>query len=173
MQRMPPSYDGTARLRPARRCAGRGLARGEAAVQTRPVPKLPRPRPETRHHRRPGNPGLRHRPRQCRLPRPRGWLLSSNDFLAGKRPARMRPSPPWDSRAETSRCRHAARYSSWVQFSTRAPQQAVRWNHAGWGLQCSGEVGQLGGHVPARCCGVLGGGHQAAPPPRSTPNTAS
>ena len=32
----------------------------------------------------------------------------------------MRPSPPWDSRAETSRCRQATRYSSWLQFSARA-----------------------------------------------------
>ena len=38
----------------------------------------------------------------------------------GKRAARMRPSPPWDSRAETSRCRHATRNSSWVQDSARA-----------------------------------------------------
>ena len=32
----------------------------------------------------------------------------------------MRPSPPWDSRAATSRCRQAARNSSWVQDSARA-----------------------------------------------------
>ena len=32
----------------------------------------------------------------------------------------MRPSPPWDSRAETSRCRQATRNSSWVQDSARA-----------------------------------------------------
>jgi hypothetical protein len=38
----------------------------------------------------------------------------------GNRAARMRPSPPWDSRAETSRCRHATRNSSWVQDSARA-----------------------------------------------------
>ena len=54
--------------------------------------------------------------------RPRAWSKSnsSNDFRAGNRAARIRPSPPWDSRAETSRCRHAARNSSWVQFSARA-----------------------------------------------------
>ena len=39
---------------------------------------------------------------------------------AGNRAARIRPSPPWDSRAETSRCRQAARNSSWVQDSARA-----------------------------------------------------
>ena len=32
----------------------------------------------------------------------------------------MRPSPPWDSRAETSRCRQATRNSSWVHDSVRA-----------------------------------------------------
>jgi len=31
---------------------------------------------------------------------------------AGNRAARIRPSPPWDSRAETSRCRQATRDSS-------------------------------------------------------------
>jgi hypothetical protein len=39
---------------------------------------------------------------------------------AGKRAARIRLSPPWDSRAETSRCRQATRNSSWVQDSARA-----------------------------------------------------
>ena len=54
--------------------------------------------------------------------RPRAWSKSnsSRDLRAGKRAARMRPSPPWDSRAATSRCRHAARNSSWVQDSARA-----------------------------------------------------
>ncbi|CPA20556.1 Uncharacterised protein [Mycobacterium tuberculosis] len=46
--------------------------------------------------------------------RPRAWSKSnsSNDLRDGKRAALMRPSPPWDSRADTSRCRHAARNSS-------------------------------------------------------------
>ena len=54
--------------------------------------------------------------------RPRAWSKSnsSKDFRDGNRAARMRPSPPWDSRAETSRCRHATRNSSWVQDSERA-----------------------------------------------------
>ena len=38
----------------------------------------------------------------------------------GKRAARMRPSPPWLSRAETSRCRQATRNSSCDQDSARA-----------------------------------------------------
>jgi DNA invertase Pin-like site-specific DNA recombinase len=47
-----------------------------------------------------------------------GELLQA---LAGRnRAARIRPSPPWDSRAATSRCRQAARNSSWVQDSARA-----------------------------------------------------
>src|SRR4029077_16326815 len=35
--------------------------------------------------------------------RPRAWSKSnsSNDFREGNRAARMRPSPPWDSRADT------------------------------------------------------------------------
>ena len=40
-------------------------------------------------------------------------------------------------------------------------------------LQRSGEVGQLGGQIATRRGGGFGGGHQAAPPSRSTPNTAS
>ena len=46
--------------------------------------------------------------------RPRAWSKSnsSNDFRDGNLAARIRPSPPWDSRAETSRCRQAARNSS-------------------------------------------------------------
>ena len=54
--------------------------------------------------------------------RPRAWSKSnsSRDLRAGNRAARMRPSPPWDSRAATSRCRQAARNSSWVQDSARA-----------------------------------------------------
>ena len=41
-------------------------------------------------------------------------------LAAGNRAARIRPSPPWDSRAATSRCRQAARNSSCVQDSVRA-----------------------------------------------------
>jgi hypothetical protein len=40
-------------------------------------------------------------------------------FAAGNLAARMRPSPPWDSRAATSRCRQAARNSSCVHDSAR------------------------------------------------------
>src|SRR6185503_11760773 len=54
--------------------------------------------------------------------RPRAWSKSnsSNDFREGNRAARMRPSPPWDSRAETSRCKQATRNSSCVHDSARA-----------------------------------------------------
>jgi N-methylhydantoinase A/oxoprolinase/acetone carboxylase beta subunit len=54
--------------------------------------------------------------------RDRWWSKSksSNDLRAGNRAARMRPSPPWASRAATSRCRQAARNSSCVQPSDRA-----------------------------------------------------
>ena len=45
---------------------------------------------------------------------------SSRVLRAGNPAARMRLSPPWASRAATSRCRQAARYSSWVQVSARA-----------------------------------------------------
>src|SRR6266702_7025882 len=38
----------------------------------------------------------------------------------GRRAARMRPSPPWASRADTSRCRQAARSSSWLHDSDLA-----------------------------------------------------
>jgi IstB-like ATP binding protein len=48
-----------------------------AAIAVVPGPQIPgglqlraRPRPQARHHRPPGHPGLRHRPRQRRLPRP-------------------------------------------------------------------------------------------------------
>jgi hypothetical protein len=49
--------------------------------------------------------------------RPRAWSKSNSSRLLrpGKRAARMRPSPPWLSRADTSRCRQATRNSSWVQ----------------------------------------------------------
>ena len=63
-------------------------------------------------------------PRWARVSRlrDRAWSKSnsSKDLRAGNRAARMRPSPPWDSRAATSRCRHATRNSSWVQDSPRA-----------------------------------------------------
>src|SRR6185312_897199 len=54
--------------------------------------------------------------------RARAWSKSnsSNDLRAGNRAARMRPSPPWDSHAATSRCRQAVRNSSCDQFSLRA-----------------------------------------------------
>ncbi len=41
-------------------------------------------------------------------------------LMLGKRAARMRASPPWAWREATSRCRHAARNSSWVQSSPRS-----------------------------------------------------
>ena len=47
-------------------------------------------------------------------------VKSSNDLRAGKRAARIRPSPPWDSRADTSRCRQAIRNSSCDQDSDLA-----------------------------------------------------
>ena len=51
----------------------------------------------------------------CSRLRPRAWSKSNSSRLlrAGNRAARMRPSPPWASRAATSRCRQAARNSSW------------------------------------------------------------
>ena len=54
--------------------------------------------------------------------RPRAWSKSNSSRLlrAGNRAARMRPSPPWDSRAATSRCRQATRNSSCDQDSSRA-----------------------------------------------------
>ena len=54
--------------------------------------------------------------------RPRAWSKSNSSRLlrAGNRAARMRPSPPWDSRAATSRCRQATRNSSCDQDSARA-----------------------------------------------------
>jgi hypothetical protein len=54
--------------------------------------------------------------------RPRAWSKSNSSRLlrAGKRAWRMRPSPPCASLAATSRCRQAARNSSWDQDSARA-----------------------------------------------------
>ena len=54
--------------------------------------------------------------------RARAWSKSnsSSDLRAGNRAARIRPSPPWVSRAETSRCRQAMRNSSCDQDSARA-----------------------------------------------------
>ncbi len=54
--------------------------------------------------------------------RPRAWSKSNSSRLLreGNRAARIRPSPPWLSRAETSRCRQATRNSSWVQDSALA-----------------------------------------------------
>ena len=85
--------------------------------------------------------------------RPRAWSKSksSRDLRAGNRAARIRPSPPWDSRAETSRCRQAARNSSWVQDSARARSASLGTHSripAGC-LQGTGEELQLAGGVPA------------------------
>lgn len=41
-------------------------------------------------------------------------------FTAGKCAVRIRMVVPVDSRSATWRCRSAARYSSWAQFSSRA-----------------------------------------------------
>ena len=55
------SHGGEGRIRAARFPARKSVG----GVRLRP-----RPRPQTRHHRPPGHPGLRHRPRERRLPRP-------------------------------------------------------------------------------------------------------
>ena len=89
---------------------------------------------------------------------PRAWSKSnsSNDFRDGNRAARMRPSPPWDSRAETSRCRHAARNSSWLQDSARARSasradglaQRRRFQRPGQKAELGGQIARgLGGCV--------------------------
>ena len=72
---------------------------------------------------------------------------------AGNRAALIRPSPPWASRAATSRCRHAARNSSWVHASARArsasrPTASRRRRR----LQRPGQEGEFAGHVPRRRC---------------------
>jgi hypothetical protein len=74
-----------------------------------------------RHQRAAAKSGVPRWAMTSRL-RPRAWSKSnsSGDLRAGNRAARMRPSPPWDSRAATSRCRQAARSSSCVQDSARA-----------------------------------------------------
>ena len=107
--------------------------------------------------------------------RQRAWSKSNSSRLlrAGNRAARMRPSPPWDSRAATSRCRQAARNSSWVQDSARARSaSAVDALAQGWGLQRPGQVGELGGDVPAgrRAWSWRPSGHL---PRRSRPNDRS
>ena len=100
--------------------------------------------------------------------RPRAWSKSNSSRLlrAGNRAARMRPSPPWDSRAETSRCRQAARNSSWVQDSARA-RSASRVDRLAQGrrLQRAGQERQLGGDVAGRA--GRGRGHHATPPSTS------
>ena len=60
-------------------------------------------------------------------PQPGELVLEAADVVGVGEPgdprcraAQMRPSPPWDSRAATSRCRHAARNSSCVHDSARA-----------------------------------------------------
>ena len=83
--------------------------------------------------------------------RPRAWSKSNSSRLlrAGNRAARMRPSPPWASRAATSRCRQAARNSSCVQPSARARSASRAGGLAqGRGLQRPGQERELGGQVP-------------------------
>ena len=55
-------------------------------------------------------------------------------LAAGNRAARMRPSPPCASRAATSRCRQAARNSSWDQHSERARSASRPTSPARWAL---------------------------------------
>jgi len=74
-------------------------------------------------------------------PRARSKSNSSNDFRAGNRAARIRASPLWDSRADTSRCRHAARYSSWLQFSARARSASRAADSRSVGVEISKERG--------------------------------
>lgn len=79
-----------------------------------------------RHHAflRPPSPSARSRLRRPLPTAPGSPALpksnSASALRAGNRAARIRPSPPWDSRAATSRCRQAIRNSSWVQVSDRA-----------------------------------------------------
>jgi hypothetical protein len=107
---------------------------------------------------------------ESRLFRLRAWSKSksSNALRAGNRAALIRPSPPWASRAATSRCRQAARNSSWDHPSDRLARPAVRLPPAATRFQRLGQVGQLAGQVSSRggC-----GGHHAAPP--STPRAVS
>jgi hypothetical protein len=116
--------------------------------------------------------------------RPRAWSKSnsSKDLRAGNRAARIRPSPPWDFRADTSRCRQATRNSSWLQDSARA-RSANRGTASSRGrrLQRPGQEGHLAGQVALRSSRGLAGGHDANPPsvlksgsmPRSMPRAVS
>jgi hypothetical protein len=121
--RVLPGAGLVSRARAARRAAYGGTARGPAmpvvvATWVLPVPGGPR------------KTTFSFAVTKSRVPRwamasrlsPRAWSKSnfSNDLRAGNRAARMRPSPPWASRAEISRCRQAMRNSSWLQFSDRA-----------------------------------------------------
>ena len=98
--------------------------------------------------------------------RPRAWSKSnsSRDLRAGNRAARMRPSPPWDSRAATSRCRQATRNSSWVQASVAGPlgQPGHRLAQRRR-LQRPGQERQLGGQVPVGRRRSSGGHHATGP----------
>lgn len=131
----------------------------------------------------------------CWRVRSRRWVRSSSStvLMARKRAARMRPSPPWASRAATSRCRQATRYSRWVQDSAWARSgQPLGGVKQGRGLQGASEEGQVGGGLPAgagclasRRAGGRGGllagldggaGHQVSsfpPPPSMSVNMRS
>ena len=100
--------------------------------------------------------------------RPRAWSKSNSSrrLRAGNRAARMRPSPPWDSRAETSRCRQATRNSSWVQDSARA-RSASRGTASRRVGAFSARVRKATSLVRSRLAAavvVLVGGHDANPP---------
>ncbi len=80
---------------------------------------------------------------------------SSRVLRAGNRAARMRPSPPWSWRAATSRSRHAARNSSWVQPRCGPVRRAVSTDRASDGAfnarhRYAMSVGRLGGRWPSR-----------------------
>ena len=100
--------------------------------------------------------------------RPRAWSKSNSSRLlrAGNRAARMRPSPPCDSRAETSRCRQATRNSSCDPgFGAGAIGQPRHRLAQGRRLECSGQERHLGGQITAGLGGLRGrGGHHATPP---------
>lgn len=96
--------------------------------------------------------------------------------LSGREPGGPdRPSPPCDSRAETSRCK-ATKYSSCVQDSARARAASLRTD--------SREVGAFNALVRnmislvrsprlVRGSSRSGGGHQATPPSVSRPSAVS